>query len=257
MACQICTAEAQAAHPHQGSSPSQELGEALTSGSQEKVASPFGAPTQQIPKRKPQVVVCLCAPTPAWSESLWAWRAPALPAPNQGISRRDVVVVGRLLGSLGTRAARVELAISTLKNDVEGPRVAEVAVPHNQGAIRLDHLERVCAVTLDGHREAKGWWRASKGLRTSRPGKRLVGRGRQRASGRGYGGSSTWKGGRRWSSEIVSLMGGDALGPGQITVAPVRRGFGQGKPDYFSYPSPGCFLRWVTPANTTLIAPDG
>lgn len=34
VACQICTAEAQAAHPHQGSSPSQGLGEALTSGSQ-------------------------------------------------------------------------------------------------------------------------------------------------------------------------------------------------------------------------------
>lgn len=46
VACQICTAQAQAAHPPQGSSPSQELGEALTSGSQEKVASPFGAPTQ-------------------------------------------------------------------------------------------------------------------------------------------------------------------------------------------------------------------
>lgn len=54
VACQICTAEAQAAHPHtQGSSPSQELGEALTSGSQEQVASPFGAPAQEIPKRKP------------------------------------------------------------------------------------------------------------------------------------------------------------------------------------------------------------
>lgn len=38
----------------------------------------------------------------------------------------------------------------------------------------------------------------------------------------------------------MSLMGGDALGPGQITVALVRRVFGQGKPDYFSYPSPGC-----------------
>ena len=35
-------------------------------------------------------------------------------------------------------------------------------------------------------------------------------------------------------------MGGDALGPGQITVALVRRVFGQGKPDYFSYPSPSC-----------------
>lgn len=34
VACQICTAEAQAAHPHQGSSPSQGLGETLTSGSQ-------------------------------------------------------------------------------------------------------------------------------------------------------------------------------------------------------------------------------
>lgn len=57
----------------------------------------------------------------------------------------------------------------------------------------------------------------------------------------------------------MSLMGGDALGPGQITVALVRRGFRQGKPDYFSYPSPGGYLRWVTPANTTLMAmaPDG
>lgn len=55
----------------------------------------------------------------------------------------------------------------------------------------------------------------------------------------------------------MSLMGGDALGPGQVTVALVRRGFGQGKPDYFSYPSPSCFLRWVTPANTTLMAPEG
>lgn len=149
--------------------------------------------------------------------------------PNQDISRGDVVVVGSPLGALGTRAARVELAISTLKNNVEGPRVAEVAVPYNQGAIRLDHLKRVRAVALDSHRETNGWCKASEDLRTSRPGKRLVGRGRQRTSGRGYGGSSTWKGGRRWSSEIVSLMGGDALGPGQITVALVRRWFWTGK----------------------------
>lgn len=40
----------------------------------------------------------------------------------------------------------------------------------------------------------------------------------------------------------MSLMGGDALGPGQITVALVRRVSGQGKPDYFSYPSPSCFF---------------
>lgn len=81
---------------------------------------------------------------------------PVQPAPNQGISGEDVIVaaaVVRLLGTLCTRAARVELAISALENDVEGPRVAEVAVPHNQRAIRLDHLERVCAVALDGHRE--------------------------------------------------------------------------------------------------------
>lgn len=123
----------------------------------------------------------------------------------------------------------MELAISALKNDVEGPRMAEVAVPHNQGAIRLDHLKGVGAVALNSHRETNGWCKASEDLRTSRPGKRLVGRGRQRTSGRGYGGSSTWKGGRRWSSEIVSLMGGDALGPGQITVALVRRWFWTGK----------------------------
>lgn len=45
----------------------------------------------------------------------------------------------------------------------------------------------------------------------------------------------------------MSLMGGDALGPGQITVALVRRGFGQGKPDYFSYPSPSCFFEMGDP----------
>ena len=49
----------------------------------------------------------------------------------------------------------MELAISALENDVEGPRVAEVAMPHNQGAIRLDHLEGVRAVALDSHREMK------------------------------------------------------------------------------------------------------
>lgn len=114
------------------------------------MASPFGAPTQEIPKRKLEVVVRLCAPTPPWSVSLVAWRAPVQPAPNQGISGADVV--DRLLGPLSTRAARVELAISALKNDVERPRVAEVAVPHNQGAIRFDHLERVCAVALNSHR---------------------------------------------------------------------------------------------------------
>ena len=38
----------------------------------------------------------------------------------------------------------------------------------------------------------------------------------------------------------MSLMGGDALAPGQITVALIRRVSGQGEPDYFSYPSPSC-----------------
>jgi hypothetical protein len=79
----------------------------------------------------------------------------------------------------------VELAIPALENDVEGPRVAEVAVPHNQCAVRFNNLERVRAVALDSHRERKGWCKASNSLRTSRPGKRLVGRGRQRTSGRG------------------------------------------------------------------------
>lgn len=173
---------------HQESSPSQELGEALTSGSQELVASPFGAPAQEIPKRKPpgrRPFVCPHAGLVGIALGVDG-SSPASPPTRASLEEMYVVVVvvaSRLLGPLRTRAARVELAISTLKNYVEGPRVAQVAVPHNKGAIRLDHLERVRAVALDGHRETRGWCRASKGLRTSRPGKRLVGRGRQRASG--------------------------------------------------------------------------
>lgn len=83
VACQICAAEAQAAHIHQGSRPSWELGEALTSGSQEQVASPSGAPTQDIPKRKLQGAR-LCAPTPAWSVLDFGWEGsgPASPQPG-------------------------------------------------------------------------------------------------------------------------------------------------------------------------------
>lgn len=87
-------------------------------------------------------------------------RVPAQPAPNQDTSGANVIVaaavVVRLLGTLRTRAARVELAITTLENDVEGPRVAEVAVPHNQRAVRFNNLEGVRAVALDSHRERKG-----------------------------------------------------------------------------------------------------
>jgi hypothetical protein len=71
VACQICAAEARAAHIHQGSRPSWELGEALTSGSQEQVASPFGAPTQQIPKRKPQSRPFVCPHAGLLGVGLW------------------------------------------------------------------------------------------------------------------------------------------------------------------------------------------
>lgn len=46
----------------------------------------------------------------------------------------------------------MKFAVSALKNEVEGSRVAEVAVPHDQGTIGLDHLERVGTITLYGHR---------------------------------------------------------------------------------------------------------
>jgi hypothetical protein len=78
----------------------------------------------------------------------------------------------------------VELAISALENDVKRPRMAEVAVPHNQCAVGFENLEGVRAVALDSHRDRKGWYKASNRLQTSCPGKRLVGRGRQRTSGR-------------------------------------------------------------------------
>jgi hypothetical protein len=42
-------------------------------------------------------------------------------------------------------------------------------------------------------------------------------------------------------------MGGDALGPGQITVALVRRVVRQGKPGYFSYPSQSCCFEMGDP----------
>lgn len=43
-------------------------------------------------------------------------------------------------------AASVNLAISTFKNPPVRTRVAQVASPLNQGAVRLDHLERMCTV---------------------------------------------------------------------------------------------------------------
>lgn len=46
----------------------------------------------------------------------------------------------------------MQFAVSALKDQVEGPRVTKVAVPHNQGAIRLDHLEGVGTGPLNGHR---------------------------------------------------------------------------------------------------------
>lgn len=56
------------------------------------------------------------------------------------------------LCTLSTRTAGVQLAVSTLKDQVKGSRVTEVAVPYNQGAVRLDHLEGVGTGSLNGHR---------------------------------------------------------------------------------------------------------
>lgn len=47
----------------------------------------------------------------------------------------------------------MKLAVSALEDKVEWAGVTEVAVPHDQGAIRLDHLEGMGTVALDGHRE--------------------------------------------------------------------------------------------------------
>lgn len=47
----------------------------------------------------------------------------------------------------------MQFAVSALEDQVEGSRVTKVAVPHNQGAVRLDHLEGVGTSSLDCHRK--------------------------------------------------------------------------------------------------------
>lgn len=51
----------------------------------------------------------------------------------------------------------MQFAVSTLKDQVKGSRVTQVAVPHNQGAVRLDHLEGVGTGSLNGHLVKVGW----------------------------------------------------------------------------------------------------
>ncbi|OTA96062.1 hypothetical protein M434DRAFT_151274 [Hypoxylon sp. CO27-5] len=47
--------------------------------------------------------------------------------------------------------ARVDLAVSTLKNPPVRTRVTQVTGPLDESAVRLEHLERVCAVVSYGH----------------------------------------------------------------------------------------------------------
>ncbi|OHF02149.1 hypothetical protein CORC01_02429 [Colletotrichum orchidophilum] len=58
-------------------------------------------------------------------------------------------------GVLGAGPAGVKLAIPALENAPVGSRMAKVAGPLDQSAVRLDHLERVGAGTRDGHLEAR------------------------------------------------------------------------------------------------------
>ena len=57
----------------------------------------------------------------------------------------------RELGGRDTGPARVDLAVTTLKDPPVRPRVAEVAGPLDERVIALDHLERMRAVILNGH----------------------------------------------------------------------------------------------------------
>lgn len=52
----------------------------------------------------------------------------------------------------------MQFTVSAFKDQVKGSRVTQVAVPHNQGAIRLDHLEGVGTGPLNGHRVQKIDW---------------------------------------------------------------------------------------------------
>lgn len=54
-------------------------------------------------------------------------------------------------GILDAGTTRVDLAVPAFEDPPVGSRVAQVAGPLNQGVVRLDHFERVCACVGDRH----------------------------------------------------------------------------------------------------------
>lgn len=56
-----------------------------------------------------------------------------------------------LSSALGTRPTSVNLAVAALENPPVGAGVAEVAMPLDEGAVGLDHLEDVGAACCESH----------------------------------------------------------------------------------------------------------